>query len=99
MKAIKQFFKGAKKSKISSTSKNQRFLIGFKKGMGNFGQNIALIINTILLTLVYLIGVGLTSIFAKIVGKHFLETKLSKDSYWSDLNSKKKPIEEFYRQF
>ena len=76
-----------------------QFLIGFKKGMGNFGQNIALIINTILLTLVYLIGIGLTSILAKIVGKHFLEMKLSKDTYWSDLNLKKKSIEEYYRQF
>jgi len=100
MKKLKQFLIGAKKSKISGTSKNQRFLIGFKKGMGNFGHNIALIINTILLTFVYLIGVGLTSIFAKIVGKHFLEIKLSKkDSYWSDLNLKKKPIEKYYRQF
>jgi len=78
----------------------KQFFIGFKKGTGNFGYNIALIINTILLILVYLMGVGLTSIFAKIVGKHFLETKLSKkETYWSDLNLKKKPIEEYYRQF
>ena len=77
----------------------KQFFEGFRKGMKNFGYNIALIINTILLTLVYLIGVGLTSIFAKIVKKHFLEMKLSKSSYWSDLNLKKKPIEEYYRQF
>jgi len=78
----------------------KQFFTGAKKGMGNFGHNIALIINTILLTFVYLIGVGLTSIFAKIVGKHFLEIKISKkETYWSDLNLKKKPIEEYYRQF
>jgi len=100
MNEAKQFFSGAMKSEISSTSKNRRFLIGFKKGMSNFGYNIALIINTILLAIVYIIGVGLTFIFAKIFRKHFLETKLSKkDTYWHDLNLKKKPIEEYYRQF
>ena len=78
----------------------KQFVKGFKKGMGNFGMNITLIINTILLSFVYLIGVGLTSIIAKIFGKHFLETKLSKKStYWSNLNLKKKKFEEYYRQF
>jgi len=78
----------------------KRFFRGFKKGMASFGQSISLLINTILLAFVYFLGVGLTSIVAKIVGKHFLETKLSKKgTYWSDLNLKKKPIEEYYRQF
>ena len=68
--------------------------------MKNFGQGIAVIINTILLTFVYLIGVGLTSIVAKISRKHFLEMNLSKnDTYWSDLNLKKKSIDKYYRQF
>lgn len=104
MSSIVQFFDGAKKSKnfkeISSTSKNLQFLIGFKKGMCNFGYNISLIINTLLLSLVYMGGVGFTFLIAKLFGKHFLETKLSKkDSYWSNLNLKKKPIKEYYRQF
>jgi hypothetical protein len=78
----------------------KQLIKGFGKGMGNFGQNIALIINTILLTFVYLIGVGLTSIVAKIFRKHFLEIRMSnKETYWSDLNLKKRPIEEYYRQF
>jgi len=77
----------------------KQFIKGFKKGMGNFGQNIAIIINTLLLSFVYFVGVGPTSIVAKIVGKHFLEIKLSKSSYWSDLNLKKKSIEDYYRQF
>jgi hypothetical protein len=79
--------------------KLKQFLRGFKKGMGNFGNNIALIINTILLSFVYAMGVGLTSIVAKLSGKHFLEMKLSKDSYWSNLNLKKKKLEDYYRQF
>ena len=79
----------------------KQFFSGFKKGMHDFGQNIAIIINSTLLLIVYVIGVGLTSILAKIFGKHFLETKISKkrETYWSDLNIKKKPIETYYRQF
>jgi len=77
----------------------KQFFRGFKKGMASFGQSISLLINTILLAFVYLLGVGFTSIVAKIVGKRFLDTKLKKGTYWSDLNLKKKPIEEYYRQF
>jgi len=79
----------------------KQFFNGFMEGMKNFGQGIALIINSVLLTIVYLIGVGFTSIFAKPFRKHFLDMKLSKkkETYWSDLNLKKRPIEEYYRQF
>lgn len=78
----------------------KQFFMGFKKGMGNFGSGIALLINAILLAFVYWIGVGLTSVIAKIFRKHFLELKLlKKGTYWSDLNLKKKPLEEYYRQF
>lgn len=75
------------------------FLKGFKKGMKGFGENITVIINSILLSFVYFIGVGPTSIIAKLFGKHFLDLKYSKDSYWSDLNLKKKKLEDYYRQF
>ena len=79
----------------------KQFFKGFQKGSKNFGYNISMIINSILLSIVYLIGVGFTSIFAKLLGKHFLDMKLSKKTktYWLDLNLKKKPIEEYYRQF
>ena len=77
------------------------FFTGLKKGMNSFGSNISLIINSVLLLFVYLLGVGLTSIVAKLTGKHFLETKISKNekTYWTNLNLKKKNIEEYYRQF
>lgn len=79
----------------------KQFFKGFKTGMHNFGQTIAIIINSTLLLFIYITGIGLTSIFAKIFWKRFLETKISKkqSSYWSDLNRKRKPIEEYYRQF
>ncbi|MBC8495463.1 hypothetical protein H8D36_04885 [archaeon] len=78
-----------------------RFFKGFKEGMTCFGDLIAIIVNTVLLFIAYFIGVGITSIVAKIVGKNFLEMKTSAKvkTYWSDLNIKKRSLEECYRQF
>jgi cytochrome c biogenesis protein CcdA len=77
------------------------FLKGLKKGARNFGETISIIANSLLLLLVYLIGVGLTSLIAKLAGKKFLEAAPSKKqkSYWSALGLKTRPIEEHYRQF
>ncbi|MBS3126403.1 hypothetical protein J4453_03125 [Candidatus Woesearchaeota archaeon] len=75
------------------------FFKGFKKGVKMFGQNIGVIVNTALLAIVYIIGVGITSIIAKLFRKHFLDLKHSPHSYWSDLNLKKKPMKDYYRQF
>ena len=67
------------------------FFKGFKEGMHRFGQTISIIINSILLLIVYLIGIGFTSIIAKLFHKHFLDTEISKkESYWSNLNLNKK---------
>ena len=57
--------------------------------------NVAIIANSFIFLIVYIIGVGITSIVAKIFGKSFLDMKLSKKkkSYWSELNLKKQPIE------
>jgi len=79
--------------------KLKHFFNGFQKGVESFGDNISTVINFILLSIVYLIGVGLTSITAKIFGKHFLDMKKKKNSYWVDLNLKKKSIDKYYRQF
>lgn len=81
-------------------SELKQFWDGFKSGVKGFGECIAVIINTVLLSVVYIIGVGITSIVAKISGKHFLENKISKRStYWTNLNLKKKHIDTYYRQF
>jgi len=79
----------------------KEFFSGFKKGFIKFGHNIGLIVNVILLSLVYIVGVGLTAIAAKLVGKKFLETKLEKNSetYWNELNIKKREMEKYYKQF
>lgn len=79
----------------------KKFIEGFKEGQKEFGENIAIIVNSILLSIVYLLGFGLTSIFAKIFGKRFLELKQeeNRESYWDELNLGKRPLEEYYRQF
>ena len=79
----------------------KEFIRGFKEGQKKFGHDISLIVNTILLSLVYFIGFGLTSILGKLGGKNFLDLKINKkaQTYWEDLNLFKRPIEEYYRQF
>ena len=77
------------------------FLIGFVQGFKEFGHLINNIVNYILLTAVYFIGIGLTSLISKLTNKKFLYIKKNKNekTYWRDLNLKKKNIEEYYRQF
>ncbi len=77
-----------------------KLFVGFTEGFKEFGDIITNIINFFLLSIVYFIGVGFTSLFAKIFNKSFLDIKkIKKDSYWKDLNLKKKPIEDYYKQF
>lgn len=80
-------------------NKIREFISGFKKGTTSFGENLATIVNSVLLTFVYLVGIGLTSLAAKLFKKSFLDLEPKKDSYWTDLNLGKKPTEEYYRQF
>ncbi|MFH2020845.1 MAG: hypothetical protein ABIJ34_05495 [archaeon] len=73
------------------------FLKGIKKGFTGFGENLAAIINSLLLTAVYLIGIGLPSIFGKLICKKFLQME-KKDSYWQPVQISEK-TENHYKQF
>lgn len=76
------------------------FFKGFRKGMTTFGHNIAGIINTALLFIVYVVAVMPTAWIARMTGKEFLHLKPTKEkTYWQNLNLKKKPMEAYYRQF
>jgi hypothetical protein len=75
------------------------FLRGIKKGIEEFSSSITIIVNSVLLLALYIVGVGGTSLAAKLVGKKFLQSRLGDKTYWSELNLKKKPLEEYYRQF
>ena len=75
------------------------FFDGFYDGMKSFGAAIIAITNFILLLPVYILGVGLVSLIARIVGKHFLNIKKEKKkTYWDDKTERPK-FEDFYRQF
>ena len=76
------------------------FLKGIKEGFKDFSNLIVLVVNTVLLSVVYFIGVGLTSIFAKIAKKSFLDIKKTeRETYWKDLDLKDESIDKYYRQF
>ncbi len=77
----------------------KQFITGLKKGMKLFGESLSTVVNTILLLIVYVIGVGLSAVIAKLFKKHFLDFTHDKKSYWSDLNLKKKTMKDYYRQF
>lgn len=80
---------------------SKEFFVGFKEGQKKFGESIAIIVNSIVLSIVYFLGIGLTSIIMKFFGSNFLELNINKNSktYWEALNLNKRPIEEYYRQF
>jgi len=73
------------------------YLAGFK----SFGANISVLVNFILLSSVYLLGIGVTAGVAKIFRKRFLDLKKGEDetSYWLPLGLKTKGKEYYYRQF
>lgn len=79
----------------------KQFFKGFNIGQRQFGENISIIVNSVLLTFVYFVGVGPTSVVAKIFRKNFLELDIDKKSksYWSKLNLENKSIDDYYRQF
>lgn len=79
--------------------KKNLFVKGFKTGFKNFGYKVTNIVNFILILIVYAIGVGTTSIIAKLSGKKFLELKPKGKTYWKERNLKKQPLETYYRQF
>lgn len=80
-------------------AKIKQSLYELKEGSKLFGEIISTIINSLLLTFVYFLGFGLTSIVAKVFGKDFIDENAIKDSYWEELNLTTRPLNEYYRQF
>ena len=79
--------------------KRKSFFDGFKEGFKEFSHIIINIVNFVLLTMVYIFGIGLVAIFSRISKKKFLNLKSNKSSYWEDNLIEKKPIEKYFRQF
>lgn len=77
-------------------------ILGFPKRLIGYIVNL---INSMLLSFAYLIGIGSVWLIARIIGKRFLESDESgigheKESYWKDTRSEnKKDKSSIYRQF
>ena len=71
----------------------------FSEFIKPFTDKVNLVVNTVLLSIVYFIGVGFTSVSAKLVGKKFLKLeKENVNSYWIDKtqnNSKESYLRKF----
>ncbi|MAF37092.1 hypothetical protein CL622_08315 [archaeon] len=76
------------------------FLIGIKDGIHAFGEAISLVVNTILLFVAYVVGIGFVAIIAKIKKKHFLrmEIEQTQSSYWEDIEQNNLSLKSCYRQ-
>ncbi len=81
--------------------KAKDFLLGMKDGSSDFGLGVSRVVNFILLSFVYVFGVGLTSLVARMKGKHFLDMDIDKGAktYFVDEPIMKKDKEEYFRQF
>jgi len=78
------------------------FFKGFYEGFKSFGQSVSTVVNFILLLIVYFVGIGITSIVAKISGKHFLVMKSydkKSKTTWSKIKIKKESLKNFKRMF
>lgn len=76
------------------------FVKGFVTGFKNFGHKVTNTINFILLLPVYFVGVGITSLTAKLSKKKFLDLdQKGQKTYWKERNLEKQPLENYYKQF
>ncbi|MFH1399892.1 MAG: hypothetical protein ABIH41_00075 [Nanoarchaeota archaeon] len=76
-----------------------RILASLLKGFKRFGQHITTLINSILLSIVYILGVGITSLIARIAGKKFMDTSSRRKTTWTDLDIDKRATDSYFRQF
>ena len=64
------------------------------------GKIISSMVNFILLSIVYFLGIGLTSIIAKVFNKKFLDLKKeNKKTYWEEKEMSDKEFQDYFRQF
>ena len=83
---------------INLLKSRNKFFIGLKDGFGAIPKFIANVVNFILLSIVYFLGVGPVSVISKLIGKHFLDIKKT-GSTWIDRSKEKIKEEDNYRQF
>ncbi|MBT3407194.1 hypothetical protein HN415_00775 [Candidatus Woesearchaeota archaeon] len=74
---------------------------GFKSGLKLYNEHIIIVVNSFLLTIVYIFGIGISYILLKLLNKRFINFKINKKrkTYWRKLEINKESIENYYRQF
>ena len=75
--------------------KQTKHLKDFQHGLKEFSTGISTLVNSILLSIVYIVGVGIASFANKRSKKQLLELKPKDTTYWSEFNQSHK----HYRQF
>lgn len=77
------------------------FFRGVKEGFKQFSDTLQWLVNVVLLSLVYFIGVGIVSFQTKLTKKKLLLLKHEKDkkTYYHELMLTTKQKQEYYRQF
>lgn len=73
----------------------------FKEGMLYFGERTSALVNTLLLAIVYTVGVGPMSLLAKLSRKKFLDLTFDTNcqSYWQKVEKRPETLNRYYRQF
>ena len=76
------------------------FLSGFHHGFGKFGRSVANAVNSVLLCIMYFLGVGSAAIITRIAGTKLLKLDAQeKKSYYTEVEIGGEPNDEYYRQF
>jgi len=77
------------------------FFVGTQQGIKSFGENIQTLVNTLLLSIVYFVGVGIAWLMCKLSKRTFFAEKPRPEAttYWEPMDLKKRPMEEYRRQF
>lgn len=76
-------------------------LRGLIRVIKQVGKKIGWVVTTILLIVIYLVGIGVSALIAKSIRKHFLKLKPEKDktTYWLNKTRTEITLEDFQRSF
>lgn len=80
--------------------KTRLFLDGFRHGFKSFGMIVTNIVNTVLLLLIYFVGVGFAALITRITSQKLMSVEKKKtNSYYKVNKTEKQNIEDFYKQY
>jgi hypothetical protein len=75
------------------------FFGGFKLGFTSFGHRVNSVVTAAVLVMVYVIGIGFTTLLGRIAGKKFMDMNPGGESYWTDVEQKEETLDDCRRSF